>query len=123
MALIPPFVHIVETVVYNGTQVTLTVSNSLNVGERDYFVFRCPVTVRDNITGSPVPVFINVNGNANVPLKNRFGLQIMSDKVPTRAYGNYMIERTTTTSEEGGTTTTESPYVILLDSPRSVQNA
>ena len=43
MALIPPYVHIVETASYvAGTSLTLTVTNSTNVGDGDFFIFRCP---------------------------------------------------------------------------------
>jgi hypothetical protein len=108
MAIIPPDVHIVETAVYNGTSLTLTVTNSLNIGNNDPFVFRCPVTVRDNITGSPVPVFVNINGVATIPLEDKFGRQILSDRVPKSACGNYIVPTT-----EG-----ETPYVILLTTPR-----
>lgn len=117
MSIIPPFVHIVETVINSGANVTLSVTNSLNISDRDFFAFRCPVTIRDNITGSPLPVSVNVNGVA-VPLLNRFGLQVLSDRVPKRAFGNYIV-KTTTTSDA----TTQEPYVILLDTPRLVQNA
>ena len=114
MAILPPFLHIVETVVNNTTSIVLNVTNSNNVGDRAYFVFSCPVTIRDNIIGSPIPVFININGVDTVPLKNRFGVQITSDKVPTRAFGNYMIDTSGETPE---------PYVILLNSPKCVQDA
>lgn len=109
MALIPPYVHIVETAAYvAGTSLTLTVTNSANVGNGDIFIFRCPVTVRDNITSATVPVFINVNGVATIPLKNKFGQQIWSDKVPKRAFGYYISD-----SEAAE----PAPYVILVTTP------
>ena len=109
MALIPPFVHIVETASYvAGTSLTLTVTNSTNIGDGDIFIFRCPVTVRDNITGTTVPVFININGVATVLLKDKFGKQIQSDKVPKRAFGYYISDSTAETPQ---------PYVILTTTP------
>lgn len=109
MALIPPFVHIVETATYvAGTSLTLTVTNSTNIGDGDMFVFRCPVTVRDNITFSPTNVFIEINGVSNIPLKNKFGQQILSDKVPKRAFGYYIAD---------SNAETPAPYVILITTP------
>ena len=104
-----PYFHIVETATYvAGTSLTLTVTNSTNVGDGDIFIFRCPVTVRDNITGVPVPVYININNSATVILKDKFGQQIQSDKVPKRAFGYYISD---STSAE------PAPYVILVTTP------
>lgn len=109
MAVISPYVHIVETATYvAGTSLTLTVTNSTNVGDGDTFIFRCPVTVRDNITFAPTPVFIEINGVSNIPIKNKFGQQIKSDRVPKRAFGYYIAD-----SEAE----TPSPYVILITTP------
>lgn len=104
-----PYLHIVETATYVAdTSLTLTVTSSTNVGDGDVFIFRCPVTVRDNITGVPVPVYINVNGVATVILKDKFGQQIQSDRVPKRAFGYYISD---STSAE------PTPYVILVTTP------
>lgn len=109
MALIPPYVHIVETASYvAGTSLTLTVTNSTNVGDGDFFIFRCPVTVRDNVTFAPVNVFVEINGLSNIPLKNKFGQQIQSDKVPKRAVGYYVAD---------SQAETPAPYVILVTTP------
>ena len=109
MAVISPYVHIVETATYvAGTSLTLTVTNSTNVGDGDVFIFRCPVTVRDNITGVPVPVFANINDVATIPLKNKFGQQIWSDRVPKRAFGYYIAD---------SQAETPAPYVILVTTP------
>ena len=104
-----PYVHIVETATYvAGTSLTLTVTNSTNVGDGDTFIFRCPVTIRDNITFSPVPVLLEVNGVSNIPLKNKFGQPVQSDRVPKRAFGYYIAD---SASE------TPAPYVILVTTP------
>lgn len=104
-----PYLHIVETATYvAGTSLTLTVTSSTNVGDGDAFIFRCPVTVRDNVTGVPVPVFININGVATIPLKDKFGQQILSDRVPKRAFGYYIAD---------SQASTPAPYVILVTTP------
>jgi len=104
-----PYLHIVETAAYTaGTSVNLTVTSSNNVGDGDVFFFRCPVTIRDNIITTPVPVFLTINGVSSVILKNKFGKQILSDRVPKRAFGYYIAD---TESE------TPAPYVILLNTP------
>ena len=104
-----PYLHIVETAAYTaGTSVNLTVTSSNNVGDGDVFIFRCPVTIRDNVITTPTPVFVTINGVTNIPLKNKFGKQIMSDRVPKRAYGYYIAD---TESE------TPAPYVILVTTP------
>lgn len=114
MAIIPPNVHIVQTASYVAdTSLTLTVTNSTNITNGDLFIFRCPVTVRDNITGSPVPVSVTLNGGTTgVAMKDKFGLQIQSDKVPVRAYGYYVVPPSTAESTD--------PYVILLNTPPRV---
>jgi len=104
-----PYLHIVETASYvAGTSLTLTVTSSTNVGDGDIFIFRCPVTVRDNITFAPVPTFVEINGVSNIPLKNKFGQQIKSDRVPKRAFGYYIADSEAETPE---------PYVILVTTP------
>ena len=103
-----PYLHIVETAAYTaGTSVNLTVTSSNNVGDGDAFIFRCPVTIRDNVITTPVPVFVTINGS-NIPIKNKFGQQILSDRTPKRAFGYYIAD---TASE------TPAPYVILVTTP------
>ena len=106
-----PYLHIVETAAYTaGTSVNLTVTSSNNVGDGDIFIFRCPVTVRDNIITTPVATFVTINGS-NVPLKDKFGKQIQSDRIPKRAFGYYIAD-----SESE----TPAPYVILVTTPPRV---
>lgn len=105
--MLPRNLHIVETALNNGTNIILTVTNSMNVANRANFFFRCPVTVKDNVAGAPLPVFININGVATVPLLNRDAEQIKSARVPRRAFGRYI--------ETSDSTTTTAPYVILYD--------
>lgn len=103
-----PYLHIVETAAYTaGTSVNLTVTSSNNIGNGDIFIFRCPVTIRDNIISEPVPVFCNIN-STNIPIKNKFGQQINSDRVPKRAFGYYIAD---------SQAETPAPYVILVTTP------
>lgn len=112
MAL-PNYVHIVNTVTAGASSVSLTVTNADNISESELFIFRCPKCISELITGAPVPVTINVNG-ADVPLKNMYGKQILSNRVPKRSRnGRYMVD-----SASG----TAAPYVILLD-PLPIQEA
>ena len=110
--MLNPNLHVVETATYvAGTSLTLTVTSSTNVGDKDAFIFRCPVTVRDNVTYSPIPVFVEINGVSNVLLKNKYGEQILSDKVPKRAFGYYV-------ADSGAET--PAPYVILVTTPHEL---
>lgn len=105
MAL-PPYVHIVDTVTNNTTSISLTVSNSDNVTENEFFLFRCPKAVSQLVTGAAIPVTIEIN-NVQVPLKNMYGKQILSNRVPKRSKnGRYMVDSASGTAV---------PYVILLD--------
>ena len=112
MAL-PTYVHIVDTVTNNTTSISLTVSNSDNITASEFFLFRCPKAVSQLVTGDAIPVTIEVN-NVQVPLKNMYGKQILSNRVPKRSKnGRYMIETASGTP---------APYVILLDEI-PIQNA
>lgn len=103
--------HKIKTVVSNGTNVILTVTNSNNISSLDCFNFstgcKC---VSDTVTGSPLPVLITVNGT-NVALENKYGLPILSNRVPCRSRGAYVVP-------DSG-----SPYVILFDTPCCKCNA
>lgn len=66
--------------------------------------------VSDLVSGAPLPVQINVNGTA-VALLNKYSLTVLSNRVPRRSRGAYVVP-------EGGT-----PYVILFDTPCCKCNA
>ena len=67
-------------------------------------------TISDVVTGTPLPVQITINGVA-VDLLNRFALPILSNRVPRRALGTYVVP------------TTGDPYVILHTTPINRVNA
>ena len=97
--------HKLETATSNGTNVALTVTNSDNISSLDCFNFNAGCKcVSDVVTGSPLPVQIIVNGVA-VSLLNKYSLPILSNRVPQRSRGAYVVP-------DGGT-----PYVILFDTP------
>lgn len=100
--------HRVLTVTYSGTEVVLTATNTTNIGSLEKFNLICCKPVSSVVTGDPVPVFITVNGN-NVPLKNRFALPLMSNRVPYGlTCGRYVVDTVSSTPET----------YIILDTPR-----
>jgi hypothetical protein len=97
--------HKVETVTATATNVVLTVTDSNNISSLDCFNFSTGCkSVNDVVTGVPLPVQITVNGVA-VSLLNKYSLPILSNRVPCRSRGAYVVP-------DGGT-----PYVILFDTP------
>ena len=97
--------HKLETAVSNGTNVVLIVTNSDNISSLDCFNFNAGCKcVNDVVTGSPLPVQITVNGVA-VALLNRYSLPVLSNRVPQRSRGAYVVP------------TAGTPYVILFDTP------
>lgn len=104
-------VHCLETVTVTDTNVVLTVTNSTNISSLECFHLNTGCkSVSDLVTGAPLPVQITVNGVA-VSLLNRYSLPILSNRVPRRSRGAYVVP-------DGGT-----PYVILFDTPRCKCNA
>lgn len=103
--------HKIETVTATAANVVLTVSNSTNISTLEPFnlIAGCqPISAA--VTGAPLPVQVNVNG-ANVALLNRFSLPVLSNRVPRRALGTYVVP------------TTGDPYVILHTTPCNRVNA
>lgn len=103
--------HCLETAVSNGTNIILTVTNSTNINSLDCFNFSAGCKcVADIVTGAPIPVLINVNGT-DVMLLNKYCLPILSNRVPRRSRGAYVVPAS------------EKPYVILFDTPCCKCNA
>lgn len=97
--------HKLETITTTTTNVSLTVSNSNNISSLDPFNFSSGCkSIRDVVTGAPLPVQIVVNGTA-VSLLNKYSLPILSNRVPSRSRGAYVVPASGT------------PYVILFDTP------
>lgn len=104
-------IHCLETVIVTDTNVALTVTNSTNISSLECFHFNAGCkSISDFVTGSPLPVQIIVNGTA-VSLLNKYSLPILSNRVPRRAKGAYVVP-------DGGT-----PYVILFTTPCCKCNA
>lgn len=104
-------IHCVETITVTDTNVALTVTNSTNISSLDCFLFKTDKCISDFVTGSPLPVQIIVNGVA-VSLLNKYSLPILSNRIPRRSRGAYVVPT------GGGT-----PYVILFDTPCCKCNA
>lgn len=103
--------HKIETVTATAAHVVLTVSNSTNISTLEPFNLMAgcqPISTA--VTGAPLPVQVNVNGT-NVALLNRYSLPILSNRVPRRAKGTYVVP------------TTGDPYVILHTTPWNRANA
>lgn len=85
--------HRVTNVVFGGTNITLTLTNSTDIGSKEPFNIICCKAVSSLVTGAPVPVVANINGVATVPLRDRFGLPLMSNKVPKGlTCGTYVVD-------------------------------
>ena len=104
-------IHVVEAVTATATEVTLTVTNDTNISSLDTFIFKTGCRrISEVVTGAPIPVQITVNGVA-VDLLNKYALPILSNRVPRRAKGTYVVP------------TTGDPYVILHTTPCNKVNA
>lgn len=103
--------HRVLTVTNSGTNIVLTATDTTNIGNLERFNLVCRKPVSSLVTGAPLPVTINVNGVA-IPVKNAFGLPLMSNLVPLGKTCGRFVSTTTTTEGEEQTPTTNS-YVIL----------
>lgn len=102
---------VVQTVTVTETNVALTVTNSSDRSSLDNFVFKTgDKSVASVVTGSPLPVQIIINGTA-ISLLNRYSLPILSNRVPRRSRGAYVVP------------TSGTPYVILFDTPYCKCNA
>ena len=103
--------HYVETVTATATNVVLTVSDDTNISSLESFnlITGCK-SISDVVTGAPLPVQVTINGVA-VDLLNRYALPILSNRVPRRSLGTYVVP------------TTGDPYVILHTTPYNKVNA
>lgn len=87
-------VHRVVNVEYTAdTNITLTLTNSTDIGNKEPFNIVCCKAVSSLVTGAPVPVVANINGVATVPLRDSYGLPLMSNKVPKgKTFGTYIVD-------------------------------
>lgn len=97
--------HRVTTVTNTGTTIELGFTDATNIGSLEPFNIIVRKAISELVTGDPIPVVGIINGVATVPLKNAYGLPLMSNVVPlgcTR--GKYVVDTSGETPE---------PYVIL----------
>ena len=95
--------HFVELATNAGTSLQLSTTNDSNISNLTPYYFKRTAEI-NVVPTAPIPVTVGVNGSF-VPLNNKYGEQIYSDKVPRRAVGMYIVP------------TTGDPYVILLTTP------
>lgn len=89
--------HIVYDITSDGTNLILSVTNSTNIGGNERFVFYFPKcrreTISDVVTGAPLPVLVNIN-SVNVQLIDSNGQAVLSNRVPKRSDGRYIVPET-----------------------------
>ena len=95
--------HKISNVTLTAVSVALTANDSTDIGNLQRFNIVMNKTI-NGIIAEPLPVTISVNGET-IPLKNRFGQQILSNRVPFGfSVGYYVADEL-------------EPYVILLNTP------
>ena len=91
--------HRVVTVTNTGTTIEFTFTDSENIGNMESFDIIVKKPVSALVTGEPIEVTGVVNGDV-IPLKNAFGLPLMSNVVPWGCTkGRYVIDSSGTTPE------------------------
>lgn len=88
--------HKVYNITSTATNLILFVSHSTNIGNGERFIFyfpQCGKKIRNVITGAPLPVLVNVNG-VNVQVIDSNGQAILSNDVPRRSDGRYIVPDT-----------------------------
>lgn len=98
------FVHrVVSSTV--GTSLELTTTNSNNINDKDPYKFFANARIINNLPNTAIPVTIGVMGT-QIPLWDKYGVQILSSAIPRKGYGYYSEETT--------------PHVILINTPETV---
>lgn len=88
--------HRVVTVTNTGTTIELALTDSTNIGNMEPFNIICRKPVSELVTGEPIEVTAVVNGAA-IPVRNIYGLPLMSNVVPLGCTkGKYVINDTET---------------------------
>lgn len=95
------FAHRVVTI----TDGAITTTNSDNINDRDPYKFYANRGIVGSLPDTPTAVTVEVNG-VQVPLWNKYGVQILTSAIPRKAFGYY--------SEE------DTPHVILINTPETV---
>lgn len=87
------------------TSGAITTTNSNQINDKDPYRFFANACILNNLPDTPVAVTVEVNGT-QVPLWDKYGVQIETSAIPRRAYGYYSEEPT--------------PHVILITTPETV---
>lgn len=95
------FIHRVTGI----TTGALTTTNSNNINDRDPYKFFANACILNDLPDTPVAVTVEVNG-VQVPLWDKYGVQITTSNIPRRAFGYYSEEPT--------------PHVILINTPKTI---
>ena len=95
------FVHRVTGI----TTGAITTTNSNNINDKDPYRFIANACILNNLPDTPVAVTVEVNG-VQVPLWDKYGIQIKTSSIPRRACGYYSEEPT--------------PHVILVNTPETI---
>lgn len=98
------FYHRVVTATVGGT-LALTTTNADNINDKDPYYFIANAQMVSSLPDVAVPVTVEVNG-AQVPLWDKYGVQVQSSAIPRKAFGYYSEEPT--------------PHVILINTPETV---
>lgn len=83
----------------------ITTTNSNQINDKDPYRFYANAWVANNLPETAIAVTVEVNG-AQVPLWNKYGVQIETSAIPRKAFGYYSEETT--------------PHVILITTPETV---
>ena len=95
------FVHRVTGITVGA----ITTTNSNNINDKDPYRFIANACILNNLPDVPVAVTVEVNG-AQVPLWDKYGVQILTSAIPRKACGYYSEEPT--------------PHVILVNTPETI---
>lgn len=95
------FVHRVTGI----TAGAITTTNSNNINDKDPYRFIANACILNNLPDTPVAVTVEVNG-VQVPLWDKYGIQITTSSIPRRACGYYSEEPTS--------------HVILVNTPETI---
>ena len=95
------FVHRVTGI----TAGAITTTNSNNINDKDPYRFIANACILNNLPDTSVAVTVEVNG-VQVPLWDKYGVQILTSAIPRKASGYYSEEPT--------------PHVILVNTPETI---
>ena len=88
-----------------STNYELITTNSDNINDKDPYRFIANACILNNLPDVPTAVTVEVN-NVQVPLWDKYGVQITTSSIPRRACGYYSEEPT--------------PHVILVNTPETI---